>query len=266
MNGDRRHACEGWASYRDVDDLAQGVVAIVVEHGLQTYLKQINEAPLLTAEQERSLSNRIRHARHTDDLFADGQCSLLEKEEVEGDAAAARDRMVRSNLRLVVNIAKNYSNRGMPLADLIEEGNLGLLRAVESFDPTQNTRFSTYASWWIKQSIKRALINAVQPVHIPAYMMEMVSKWKQAVTALEDQLGRHPSLDEIAEHMLLPVAKVKVIRRAVKAFSAPTQSTAPDGSFTLSDSLPDHRTPTPDEAVFDRADNEKQHLFLEQLD
>jgi RNA polymerase primary sigma factor len=154
----------------------------------------------------------------------------------------------------------------MSLADLIEEGNLGLLRAVEKYDPDQQTRFSTYASWWIKQAIKRALINAVQPVHIPDYMMEMVSKWKQAVSTLEDNLGRHPSMEEIAEHMHLPEAKVMVIRRAVKAFSAPTQSTAPDGSFTLSDTLPDRSTPTPDEAALDRADNEKLQLFLEQLD
>lgn len=182
------------------------------------------------------------------------------------DASLARDEMIRSNLRLVVNLAKHYSNRGMALSDLIEEGNLGLLRAVEGFDPAQNTRFSTYAGWWIKQSIKRALINAVQPVHIPAYMMEMVSKWRQAVAAMEDQLGRQPTLTEIAEHMKLPEAKVQVIRRAVRAFSAPTQSTSADGTFTLSESLPDHRNPQPDEAVLDQADNENLREFLERID
>ena len=174
--------------------------------------------------------------------------------------------MVRSNLRLVVNIAKGFSNRGMPLADLIEEGNLGLLRAVEGFDPDQNTRFSTYASWWIKQAIKRALINTVQPVHIPAYMMEMVSKWKQAVAGLEDKLGRHPTLGEVAEAMYLSEAKVQVIRRAVKAFSAPTQSSSADGTFALSESLPDQHTPTPDEAALGRVDIEKLHEFLEKID
>jgi len=243
-----------------------GAVTIAVDTGLQTYLRQINEAPLLTAEEEKDLSLRIRAARETDECFAAGESTLFEKEEAEAIAAAARDEMVRANLRLVVNIAKNYTGRGMSLADLIEEGNLGLLRAVESFDPDQGTRFSTYASWWIKQAIKRALINTVQPVHIPAYMMEMVSKWRQACTALEDRLGRQPTLQEIAEHMHLPEAKVKVIRRAVKAFSAPTQSTSSDGTFTLSDALPDHRTPTPDEAAQGRADNEQLHVFLDRLD
>ena len=240
--------------------------AIAVETGLQFYLKQINETPLLDAERERELSYRIRGARLADDCFGRGECTLAEKEDAENDASLARDEMIRSNLRLVVNLAKNYSNRGMALSDLIEEGNLGLLRAVEGFDPSQNTRFSTYAGWWIKQSIKRALINAVQPVHIPAYMMEMVSKWRQAVAAVEDQIGRQPSLAEIAEHMKLSESKVQVIRRAVRAFSAPTQSASADGTFTLSESLADHRNPQPDEAILDQADNENLREFLERLD
>ena len=242
------------------------MVAIAVETGLQFYLKQINETPLLDAERERELSGRIRGARLVDDRFSRGECTLTEKEDAENDASLARDEMIRSNLRLVVNLAKNYSNRGMALSDLIEEGNLGLLRAVEGYDPSQNTRFSTYAGWWIKQSIKRALINAVQPVHIPAYMMEMVSKWRQAVAAVEDQLGRQPALAEIAEYMKLPESKVQVIRRAVRAFSAPTQSASADGAFTLSESLPDHRNPQPDEAVLDQADNENLREFLERID
>jgi RNA polymerase primary sigma factor len=239
---------------------------IAIESGLQYYLKQIDEAPLLSAEDERKLGAVIQYSGRVNDLFARGEISLEEKEEVERQAAEARDRMILSNLRLVVNIAKNYLNRGMSLADLVEEGNIGLLRGVEGYDPTKETRFSTYASWWIKQAIKRALINTVQPVHIPAYMVAMIADWKRASAELETKLNRQPSLQEMAEHMHLSERKVRIIRRAVKAFNAPTQSGSADGAFGLSELLADEKTPTPEEAVFSNADSEIIHKLLGRID
>src|SRR3954471_637316 len=173
-----------------------------LQSDLQLYLREINTTPLLTAEQERELGWAI----------------------INDNCPLARERMIRSNLRLVVAIAKHYNNRGLPLTDLIEEGNIGLLRAVEGFDPAQGARFSTYASWWIKQAIKRALINAVQPIHVPAYMVELIAKWKQASQKLEREMGRQPSLQELSEEMNLPLKKVRIIKRAVKAFRAPAQA------------------------------------------
>src|SRR6187549_4128583 len=192
-----------------------------MQSDLQHYLKQINEVPLLTPEEEKQLGWRI----------------------INDNDMAARERMVKANLRLVVSISKHYSNRGLSLADLIEEGNIGLIRAVEGFDPAQGARFSTYASWWIKQGIKRALINATQPVHVPAYMVELIAKWKEASRKLEAQLGTPPSLQQLAEAMQLPVRKIRIIRRAVKAFQTPAANTVNvDGELIgLSDMIADSR-------------------------
>ena len=208
------------------------------------YLEEIDAAPLLTAEQEKDLARRI----------------------INDNDPEARDRMIRSNLRLVVNIAKKYANRGMPLADLIEEGNLGLLRAVEGFDPDHGSRFSTYASWWIKQGIKRALINSVQPIHIPAYMVEMVARWKHTAMELEDQFGRLPSMEEMSRAMQVSPRKIKIIRRAVKAFSSPTQMPMAEEALSLNEILEDERTPRPEEAVFNQDEMQTIMRLLNEID
>lgn len=170
---------------------------------------------------------------------------------INDNCQESRDRMIRANLRLVVAIAKNYTNRGLSLTDLIEEGNIGLLRAVEGFDPAQGARFSTYASWWIKQSIKRALINAAQPVHIPAYMVELIAKWKVAARRLEAELGYPPSLQDLAVAMDLPIKKIRIIRRAVRAFQSPVSTTrdANGDLMSMSEILADSRAGAPDESM-----------------
>jgi len=198
-----------------------------VQSGLTLYLRQINASPLLSAQEEKDLARRI----------------------ITDNDPEARERMVSSNLRLVVNIAKHYSNRGLALPDLIEEGNIGLIKAVEGFDPENGCRSSTYASWWIKQAIKRALINSVQPIHIPAYMVEMMGKLKVANRELEERLKRIPSIDELAIHMKVSPKKLRIIRKAVKAYSSPTQSGSDDGELTISDLVPDTNNPSPDEQV-----------------
>lgn len=226
-------------------DSCRKLLSMPVESGLQLYLNQINDAPLLTAEREKELARRI----------------------IRENDPAAREEMIRSNLRLVVNIAKNYTNRGLALPDLIEEGNIGLLKAVEGFNPEMNIRFSTYASWWIKQAIKRALINSVQPIHIPAYMVEMIAKWKQAIGELEDKLGRMPNLEELAKHMKMSLKKVRIIHRAVRAFHSPTQSqVSEEDGLALHELLQDEKAMTPDDIVLGKDEVKTIYQLLNRID
>ena len=186
------------------------------EVGLEAYFLDINRHPLLTKEEERELSILVR----------------------QGDPEA-RNKMVLSNLRLVVSIAKHYVERGLPLLDLIEEGNLGLLKAVERFDPAAECRFSTYGTWWIKQSIKRALIDTVKSVRIPSYMVETITKWKKAAADLAIELGRPAQFHEIAERMEIPMEKTEIIQNALNVADSISQTISIENSWTISDIIVD---------------------------
>ena len=194
-----------------------------VQSPLETYLREINETALLTAADERELATAIG----------------------EGDMAA-RDRMVRANLRLVVNIARGYTGKGLTLQDLIEEGNLGLLRAVEGFDPAMGTRFSTYASYWIKQSIKRALINSAKTIRIPAYMVELLSKWRRATIRLTEELGRGPTPEEIARVLGLPRKKLSIIKKAIHIYNQTPQTDQAENGWSLGEMVTDDRQKPPE--------------------
>lgn len=167
---------------------------------IKDYLKEIDDADLLTPQEEQHLGRRV----------------------MEQNDPWAREQLVRSNLRLVVNIAKKFGGRGMSLGDLIEEGNLGLIKAVDYFDPNRGTRFSTYAAWWIKQSIKRALLENFQPIHVPTYMVALINQWRRCHADLETKLGRKPTLNEMAEVMQVPKKKAKAIARIVEVLSSST--------------------------------------------
>ena len=187
---------------------------------------------------------------------------LLGKLVVEENDPFAREQLVRSNLRLVVNIAKRYGDRGMSLGDLIEEGNLGLIKAVDYFDPDRGTRFSTYAAWWIKQSIKHALLTNVQPVHIPTYMVALINQWRRTATEMESKLGRAPDVEEMANIIPLPLRKAKVIHQIVDILSSVKDAYGDDESDEeqmLEITLEDQSTSNPEDELV--ADEEKAKVL-----
>lgn len=159
--------------------------------GFQHYLRQIAQYPLLTAEQEISLAARIR----------------------KGDKKA-KEEMIRANLRLVVKIARDYANLGLPLMDLISEGNIGLVKAVERFDPAKGGKLSTYGAWWIKQSIKRALANQGKTIRLPVHLVDKIAKIRRVGSSLSDELGREATDEEIAEEIGMNAAKVSRLKQA----------------------------------------------------
>jgi RNA polymerase primary sigma factor len=164
---------------------------------LYSYIRDISKFPLLTAEQEIDLGTKIQKGNRD-----------------------ARETLIKSNLRLVVSIAKKYTTAGVPFMDLIEEGNMGLLEAVERFNPKRKIRFSTYATFWIRKTIKRAVAIGNRTVQIPAYMLDMVAKWKTAEIKLLQKLGRQPDAIEVAKHLNMPVESLRVLGRAVASASS----------------------------------------------
>ena len=214
-----------------------------VQNPLETYLRDINETALLTADDEKRLARAI----------------------AQGDALA-RDHMVRANLRLVVNIARGYANRGLLLPDLIEEGNLGLLRAVEGFDPTMGTRFSTYASYWIKQSIKRALINSGKTIRIPAYMVEILSKWRRDTARLNDTLGRPPTPEEVARSLGLARKKLPIIKKAIDVNHSSPHVDSAEGGWSLGELIRDENARCPADVLIDQDTLRHVLTRIDQLD
>ena len=195
------------------------------------YFQEINQTPLLSAREEKELARRV----------------------AAGDMEA-RDRMLRANLRLVANIARSYTNRGVDLADLILEGNLGLFRAVEVFDPDRNCRFSTYATHWIRQAIGQAVMKGGPTVRLPAYMMTLLGHWRRATVKLREELGRSPTHEEMAERLKLPLPKVLDVARAFRIVHRAPQTTEGKDHVPLERQVEDERTKLPDVTLMENED------------
>ena len=183
---------------------------------IRLYLKDIKKLPLLTSEEEIYLANRIK----------------------KGDKAA-RAKMIQSNLRLVINIAKKYSHLGVSMLDLIEEGNMGLMKAVEKFNPKKGYRFSTYAAWWIRQYISRAIANQGKTVRMPVYIIELLMRFKKVQEHLTNSLKRKPRLNEIAKRMRLPMKRAKQLHKMVSGTSSLNAPVGDEGSTEFLDLIED---------------------------
>jgi RNA polymerase sigma factor RpoD-like protein len=215
------------AETEPVDELLLSPTVTKVMDATQLYLGEIGFSPLLTAEEEVYFARRA----------------------LRGDEAA-RNRMIESNLRLVVKIARRYNNRGLALLDLVEEGNLGLIRAVEKFDPERGFRFSTYATWWIRQAITRALADQSRTIRIPVHMVETINKYTQITRRLVQELGREPLPEEIAAEMNMEVDKIRHIQKiSQETVSLETSVGDSDDDSVLGDFIEDTETIMPNQVA-----------------
>jgi len=192
---------------------------------MSIYLRQIEKIPLLTPQEEVDLAKKMNSKSR--------------------GSQQARHKMIQSNLRLVISIAKRYTNLGLSFSDLVEEGNIGLMRAVDKFNYKKGYRFSTYASWWIKQAIMRSLSNQGKTIRIPVYMFDIVSKWRKVRDALMQKLDRVPTASEIAKLMKVPVAKIKEIENIANKPSSLNTPLSIDGSAELIDLIEDENYDRP---------------------
>ncbi len=228
------------SSEEGADDYEDGLTAdgITIDDPVKVYLKEIGRVPLLSPEEETELALKIQ---------AGGP-----------DGEKAKQRLSEANLRLVVSIAKRYVGRGMQFLDLIQEGNLGLIKAVEKFDHTKGFKFSTYATWWIRQAITRAIADQARTIRIPVHMVETINKVKKVSSQLLHEYGHDPSAEEIAERLDMPVDKVREIMRVAQEPVSLETPIGEEEDSHLGDFIPDDDAPVPAEAA-------SQTLLKEQL-
>lgn len=210
---------------------------------IKAYLKEIKNIPLLTAQEEVDLGRLIKKGNKK-----------------------ARERMINSNLRLVISMAKRYVNLGISLSDLIEEGNIGLMRGVDKFDPEKGFRFSTYAAWWIKQGISRAIIDQGKMIRVPVYLNEEIIKYRKMVEKLTHQFKRRPTVAEIAKRMKVTVDKVRDLDGAITKMSSLDAPLGEDGDGKIRDIIEDESFATPDADVELFFTKERARSILESLD
>ncbi len=250
------------AESEEIQDFGD-IDAVSADDPVGLYFRQMAQEPLLTAQEEIELAKRIELGRemalklqNTPDLDPEQRRQL---EEIVRDGQAAREHLGRANTRLVVSIAKRYMGQGLPFPDLIQEGNVGLMRAVDKYDYQRGNRFSTYATWWIRQAITRALAQKTRTIRIPLHMTERIRQMYRTAQLLEQSLGRRPTPEEIAAEMDVPVETVRNMMDASQHAIALERPVGDDGDSEFGDFIEDQETPSPVEAA-------TQHMLQETIE
>ncbi|MBF8193366.1 RNA polymerase sigma factor [Nonomuraea sp. K274] len=257
------------AEVLELDDSAADGGTAVGADSVKTYLKEIGRVPLLTADQEIELAKRIEaglFARERLDTEPGLPADLrAELEWVVDDGARAKRQMLEANLRLVVSIAKRYTGRGMLFLDLIQEGNLGLIRTIEKFDYRLGYKFSTYATWWIKQAITRAMADQARTIRIPVHMVELINKVARVQRRLQSDLGREPTPEEIAVEAELEVDRVAEIQGYGREPISLSTPLGEEGDSEFGDLIEDTEAVSPADAVSFTLLQQQLHSLLDQL-
>ena len=238
------------------------------DDAVRLYLREIGRVPLLNAQTEVQLAKAIERGRLAVEALADPAGAKDHRRALREDAVAgerARDYMIEANLRLVVSIAKKYAGRGMSLLDLIEEGNLGLMKAVEKFDHERGFKFSTYATWWIRQAISRAIADQSRTIRLPVHIVEKLTKLRNVMPRLEQELGRAPNLDEIAEAAGMSSERVHEIMIACRGTLSLETPIGEDGDASLGDFVADREIEDPVDTAARNILRKEVHGILSEL-
>jgi RNA polymerase primary sigma factor len=256
----------------DDEDLpaAQVAVAGATSDPVKDYLKQIGKVPLLNAEQEVELAKRIEAGLFAEEKLAETASALrpetrLDLEWIADDGRRAKNHLLEANLRLVVSLAKRYTGRGMLFLDLIQEGNLGLIRAVEKFDYTKGYKFSTYATWWIRQAITRAMADQARTIRIPVHMVEVINKLARVQRQMLQDLGREPTPEELAAELDMTPEKVIEVQKYGREPISLHTPLGEDGDSEFGDLIEDSEAIQPGEAVSFTLLQEQLHSVLDTL-
>ena len=256
----------------DVDDtdepIQQVQVAGATADPVKDYLKQIGKVPLLNAEQEVELAKRIEAGLFAEEKLAAGISNAKTRAEYEWiaeDGRRAKNHLLEANLRLVVSLAKRYTGRGMLFLDLIQEGNLGLIRAVEKFDYTKGYKFSTYATWWIRQAITRAMADQARTIRIPVHMVEVINKLARVQRQMLQDLGREPTPEELAKELDMTPEKVIEVQKYGREPISLHTPLGEDGDSEFGDLIEDSEAVVPADAVSFTLLQEQLHQVLDTL-
>jgi len=241
---------------------------IASDDTISLYLKEMARVPLLKAQEEVSLARRFEQGRNAQVILTRNGCTPEEKKRLRHlvhEGEAARDHLIKANTRLVVSIAKRYLGQGVPFLDLIQEGNLGLIKAVEKFDYHRGHRFSTYATWWIRQAITRALADQGRVIRLPVHLSDRIRKVYQIAQQLEQDWGRKPSPEEIAEELALPPQKVQWMLRVSQRPLSLEKPVGEEEDSELGSFIEDETTPTPTDTAYHHILQEKLEDILTSL-